>query len=164
MAADRARAAFRSARMNILRQSGLIAALLIGAQPIGCGPPRLPSEGGILAGAKFDIPVYPGARLVSKKSLMYQSDEHQNAVHSYDAINWELAVSDPVDKVVAFYDLRLPGSRQPDAPRKDSDPFNEDDEAAAEFRFHPPEAGDGDSVSISISEGSIEITQITRRD
>jgi len=150
--------------MNILRQAGLIAALLIGALPIGCGPPRLPSEGGILAGAKFDIPVYPGARLLSKQSLMYQSDEQQNTVHSYDAVTWELAVSDPVDKVVAFYDLRLPGSRRPDAPRKDADPFDEDDETAAEFQFRPPEAGEGDSVSISISEGSIEITQVTRRE
>jgi hypothetical protein len=133
----------------------------------GCGPPRVTSPTNSLAGARFDIPVYPGAKITASGSPTTFHRGDPNAPTAYDGRVWDLSFGDPVEKVVAFYDARLREARRV-APEANSDvPADDPNEAdaipVAIFRYKPSGAADDEEVTIEIYDRRIEIAQVTRQ-
>ena len=151
-----------------------------GCFAVGCGPARPGTSPETLVGAKFEIPVYPGARVVSRKSVLFHKEEmkgsNQNkkinspevggneTVSSFDALTWQLTTADPTENIVTYYKARLPDAQR--GTPEVTEPFlaGEEGETTTEFRYTPSNGKEGEAIVISIGESGLEITQITRRD
>ena len=138
--------------------------LAAGVLVAGCGPARPGTSPGTLVGARFDIPVYPGARVVSQQSLLHHKEEGANSVASFDTVIWRLSTTDRVESVIAYYKARLPEARRVDKPVENPDPADDPRDSTTEFEYRPPEGNEGDTIVISVGEEGLEIRQITRRE
>lgn len=135
--------------------------------PKGSGLP------GVVYGSQ--IPVYPSA--VFEDSMGGNYYETIGGPVTYESLSWFFKVSDPMDKVVAFYTSRLPiGSRiedeKPDseetgeAEAEDEDPqevsTNQQETEDVRFKFIPTGAEEGEDVTITISSGKLQITEVVK--
>lgn len=135
----------------------------------GCGPPRVTSGGNTLIGAKWEIPVYPSARLVSSGSPTTFHRGDPAAPTAYDGVVWKLAYNEPAERVVTFYEDQLRESRRiftspsTDPPADDIDTdANSENATIAVFRYKPEVAVDDEEVTIEIYDRRIEIAQVAR--
>lgn len=133
-----------------------------------CGPPRVASPVNSLTGAKFDIPVYPGAKIVASRppTTFHRGDPGSST--AYEGYQWSLSFSDPTEKVVMFYDSRIrearrlsAGTAENDSPDESNDPV---EEIVALYRYKPARALDDEEVTIEIYDRRIEIVQVLRKE
>ncbi len=145
----------------IHKSACILVVLGLGCGVGGCGPPRAGPSDEVLIGAKFEIPVYPGARVISKKSMMFQKADESGDMQSFDNLTWLLQSSDPVERIVAYYELRLPDAKRTELGGDDGRAASEPGTGLQEFEYVPREAHAGDRVVITIGEEGLEIAQIT---
>ncbi|MGE3317490.1 MAG: hypothetical protein AB7O26_20445 [Planctomycetaceae bacterium] len=153
--------------MNRRRAPAPLLLALMAVAFSGCGPPRVTSGGNNLVGAKFEIPVYPGARLVSSGSPTTFHRGDPASPTTYDGLVWKLSYNDPAEKVVSYYEdqlrdaQRVLASPSTDPPPDESDP-NPEPTTVALFRYKPQGAVDDEEVTIEIYDRRIEIAQVAR--
>jgi hypothetical protein len=136
-----------------------------------------PQEASVLPGVVYgsQIPVYPSA--VFEDSMGGNYYETIGGPVAYESLSWFFKLSDPMDKVVAFYASRLPiGSRI----EEEMTEGEETGEAEAEedntqklstnrqrtedvhFKFIPTGAEEGEDITITISSGKLQITEVVK--
>ena len=102
---------------------------------------------------------YPGAVYAEGAVAAYQTAEFDGAmggessgegVESSESVSWFFKTTDPLDKVVAFYEAKLPQATKEVA----------DDEVT--FRFVPAGAEPGEEVAVILGEGRIQVHESTR--
>ena len=128
---------------------------------------------GVVYGSQ--IPIYPSA--VFEDSMGGNYYETIGGPVTYESLSWFFKVSDPMDKVVAFYDSRLlSGSRieEGKTESKEAGEAEAEEENTQEvstnqqrpedvrFKFVPTGADEGEDVSITISSGKLQITEVVR--
>ncbi len=134
-------------------------------------------KGSGLPGVVFgsQIPVYPSA--VFEDSMGGNYYETIGGPVTYESLSWFFKVSDPMDKVVAFYATHLPhASRAEDeatgeqeteaseAEEEETEKENTDQQETKDVRltFVPVGAEEGEDVTIHISPGKLQITEVVK--
>ena len=161
-------------RDNPARPVRVLMACLLTAMHLGCDTAA--SGPGGLEGAKFKIPVYPGARIVEHEYSGHSGGDSFSSLEDYDDVIWTLETSDPAEKVVAFYESQLPQADKDVSEVEDESQMMEmdDDELENEDAEFPtitetlfvytPDGGDpDDSIEITINRNQIVIFQTTKR-
>ena len=106
---------------------------------VGSGGPA--SNKTKLEGAVFDIPVYQPSKVTDSMGSTSGGDDF-----TVDGMGWDLSTSDPAEKVIAWYERKLPTVEK-----------KLNDLGETEFLYQPPGAGEHETVSISIKEGGFHI-------
>jgi hypothetical protein len=161
-----------------MRVSARLSLLTLFVLPIvGLAACSKPQKGSGLPGVVYgsQIPVYPSA--VFEDSMGGNYYETIGGPVTYESLSWFFKVSDPMDKVVAFYTSRLPiGSRLEDEKAEgeetgEAEAEEEDSEEAStnrqqtedvRFTFVPTGAEEGEDVTITISSGKLQITEVVK--
>jgi hypothetical protein len=91
-------------------------------------------------------PLFPGAEYDDAMGGTV-SDETGKVVSR--SMSWFLKTSTPVDQVVAFYRTQIPGARE------------RSEGGETTFVYAPPGARSGESVTVTIRSGTLQITQET---
>ena len=113
----------------------------------GLGPAKSPIKGAVYASV---IPIYPGAKFTDIMGGNYY--EEFGGPVTFTSQSWFFDISDPVEKVVAFYRSKLPqGYRDVEA-----------EEGSVAFEWTPPGAVDGEDVTVVISEGQLQIGETVK--
>ena len=113
----------------------------------GLGPAKSPIKGAVYASV---IPIYPGAKFTDIMGGNYY--EELGGPVTFTSQSWFFDVTDPVEKVVAFYRARLPeGYRDVEA-----------EEGSIAFEWTPPGAVDGEDVTIVIRAGQLQIGETVK--
>lgn len=113
----------------------------------GLGPATSPLEGAVYASA---IPIYPGAKFTDTMGGNYY-EEFGGAV-TFTSQSWFFDLTDPVEKVVAFYRAGLPeGYRDVEA-----------EEGSIAFEWTPPGGVDGEDVTVVIRAGQLQIGETVK--
>jgi hypothetical protein len=130
-----------------------------------------------LRGAVYgsQIPVYASA--VFEDSMGGNYYETIGGPVTYESLSWFFKVSDPMDKVVAFYASRLPSGSQIEEGKTESKEVGEaeaEEENTGEastnrhptedvrFKYVPTGAEEGEDITISISPGKLQITEVVK--
>jgi hypothetical protein len=161
--------------MRPISRLGILGLLTLSVLAVGaCSKPR--KESG-LSGAVYgsQIPVYASA--VFEDSMGGNYYEAIGGPVTYESLSWFFKVSDPMDKVVAFYTSRLPiGSRleeekaegeetgEAEAEEEDSEEASSNGQQTEDvrFKFIPAGAEEGEDVTITISSGKLQITEVVK--
>ena len=93
------------------------------------------------------IPVYPKAKL---EDVMGMSEQDVGGPVTAESTSWFYVCNDPVDDIRKFYAEKLPEAEV------------EDVGGEVMFSFVPQGAESGEEVSISISEGKLQITETVK--
>ena len=106
-------------------------------------------EANALSGAVYgsQIPVYPGADY--EDSMGAETYATIGGPPTGDRLTWFFKISDPADKIVAFYKEKVP-----QATREEGE---DDDEIV--LRFAPGGAEENESVTIRIRAGKLQISE-----
>jgi hypothetical protein len=125
--------------------------LVAGALFAGCSS----SESGASAAAAFpgavyagQLPLYPSATLEGSMGGSTYGRVGGPAVSS--SLSWFFTVSDPADKVLAFYEARLSGAARGD------------DGDHPTLTLVPAGAEEGEYLRITVSPGKLQITEVVR--
>jgi hypothetical protein len=119
----------------------MFVALLAGSPALaGCSSQAPTIEGAVFAG---DVPMYKTASFASEMGGDSYSEDMDGLTRSH---SWFFATTDPVDKVVAFYDQALPNATK-----------GTDEQGFTTFVFVPEGGTFGDEVSITVRPGEIQI-------
>lgn len=112
-------------------------------------------KGSGLPGAVYgsQIPVYAAA--VFEDSMGGNYSETIGGPVTYESLSWFFKVSDPMDKVVAFYDSGLPAGSRIEEEKTES-------EETVRFKYVPTGAEEGENITISISPGKLQITEVVK--
>lgn len=136
-------------------------------------PPKGSGLPGVVYGSQ--IPVYPTA--VYEDAMGGSYYETIGGPVTYESLSWFFKVSDPMDKVVAFYSSRLPvGSRieeeetegeetgEAEAEEEDTQEVGTHQQQTEDvrFKFIPTGAEEGEDVTITISSGKLQITEVVK--
>lgn len=128
---------------------------------------------GVVYGSQ--IPVYPSA--VFEDSMGGNYYETIGGPVTYESLSWFFKVSDPMDRVVAFYATHLPhASRAEDeekgeqeteaseAEEEETEKEKTDQQETKDVRltFVPVGAEEGEDVTIHISPGKLQITEVVK--
>lgn len=128
---------------------------------------------GVVYGSQ--IPVYPSA--VFEDSMGGNYYETIGGPVTYESLSWFFKVSDPMDRVVAFYATHLPhASRAEDeekgeqeteaseAEEEETEKEKTDQQETKDVRltFVPDGAEEGEDVTIHISPGKLQITEVVK--
>lgn len=121
--------------------------LLVVALPAGCS-----RQANALSGAVYasQIPVYPGADY--EDSMGAETYATIGGAPTGDRLTWFFKVSDPAEKVVAYYKEKLPQATREEG---------EDDEEVV-LRFVPSGAEENESVTVRIRTGKLQISESVR--
>jgi len=96
------------------------------------------------------IPVYPGARLTDIMGGSYY--EETGGAATFQSQSWFFEVSDPLREVVAYYRERMPPGYRP----------AEAEAGSVAFQWTPPGAAEGESVTVIVRAGRLQIGETTR--
>ena len=123
---------------GVLRLGG-VAAFVVGllALQVACGSAEATLPGAVYAKV---VPVYPGAEY--DESMGGKSGDDIGGPVTAESTSWFFRISDPVDKVIAFYREKLPGAK-----------LAKDDLGDDVFTFIPTTAEEGEYVSVTIRKG-----------
>jgi hypothetical protein len=114
----------------------------------GRGPADSPMKGAQYAVA---IPVYPGARLTDILGGNYYAELGGEV--TFSSQSWFFEVADPVREIVAFYRERMPAGYRPE----------EAEAGSVAFQWTPPGAAEGESVTVIVRAGQLQIGETVRR-
>jgi hypothetical protein len=160
-------------RISVRLQLLTLLALSIVALAACSKPPKGSGLPGVVYGSQ--IPVYPSA--VFEDSMGGNYYETIGGPVTYESLSWFFKVSDPMDKVVAFYATRLPhASRSEDeetgeqeteaseAEEEEAEKEKTDQQETKDVRlaFVPVGAEEGEDVTIHISPGKLQITEVVK--
>ncbi len=126
------------ARLNVVMFAACVAVA-------GCSSPG----SSVLQGAVYasQIPVYPSA--VYENAMGGAFSESLGGPATAESLSWFFKVSDPVEKVVAYYEGKLPTAGR-------------SKEGGEVFTFVPRGAEAGESVSVTIRPGELQITEVVK--
>jgi len=130
-----------------------------------------------LPGAVYgsQIPIYASA--VFEDSMGGKYYETMGGPVTYESLSWFFKVSDPMEKVVAFYAGRQPSGSRIEEERTESKEAGEaeaEEETTGEastnqqpteevrFKYVPTGAEEGEDITISISPGKLHITEVVK--
>lgn len=130
-----------------------------------------------LPGAVYgsQIPIYASADFEDYMGGNYY--ETIGGPVTYESLSWFFKVSDPMEKVVAFYATRLPtGSRLEDGntEMEEAGEAEAEEESTGEgitnqppsqdvrFKYVPAGAEEGEDITISIGPGKLQITEVVK--
>ncbi len=154
-------------RLLTLLVLSVVALAACSKSPKGSGLP------GVVYGSQ--IPVYPSA--VFEDSMGGNYYETIGGPVTYESLSWFFKVSDPMDKVVAFYVTHLPhasraedeetGEQETEASEAEEEETEKDKTAQQETKdvrltFVPVGAEEGEDVTIHISPGKLQITEVVK--
>ena len=115
----------------------------------GCSAQQVEMQ---LSGARYadQTPGYASAALVSaRENTFYGNDGTAvSSVHQ-----WTFKTTDPLGRVVAFYEREIPGARKTALSDKE-----------VTFRYTPSGSGPGESVLVRLTPGEIRISEEVRPD
>jgi hypothetical protein len=109
------------------------------------------SAAAALPGAVYaaQIPVYPSATFEGAMGGKTYGSVGGPAVN--ESLSWFFAVADPPEKVLAFYEAKLPGARRD---------VNAEDEPT--LTLVPGGAEDGEYLRVTVGAGRLQITEVVR--
>ncbi len=96
---------------------------------------------------------------------------------TYESLSWFFKGSDPMDKVVVFYASRLPsgswieegktdieeiGEAETEEEKDEEVSTNQQQTGDVQFKFVPTGAEEGKDVTITISPGKLQITEVVK--
>lgn len=130
-----------------------------------------------LPGAVYasQIPVYAAA--VFEDSMGGNYYETIGGPITYESLSWFFKVSDPMDKVVAFYASRLPSESRIEEGKPEGQEAGEEDAEEertgkgstdqhptedVRFKYVPIGAEEGEDITIYISPGKLQITEVVK--
>lgn len=124
--------------------TALLAALL------GCAAQETPWAPEAAARAVYatQIPIYPGATMEDVIGSARFGDTRDSYL---EGVGWWFVVLDPKDKVVAWYEARLPEARK-----------TTDREGNVVFTITPRGADSGEDVGVTVHDGKIQVFEHTR--
>ncbi len=154
-------------RLPTLLVLSIVALAACSKSPKGSGLP------GVVYGSQ--IPVYPSA--VFEDSMGGNYYETIGGPVTYESLSWFFKVSDPMDKVVSFYATHLPhasraedeetGEQETEASEAGEEKTEKEKTAQQETKdvrltFVPVGAEEGEDVTIHISPGKLQITEVVK--
>jgi hypothetical protein len=154
-------------RLLTLLALSIVALAACSKSPKGSGLP------GVVYGSQ--IPVYPSA--VFEDSMGGNYYETIGGPVTYESLSWFFKVSDPMDKVVAFYASHLPHASRIDeeetgeeateaseAEEEEGEKENTGQQETKDVRlqFVPVGAEEGEDVTITIGPGKLQITEVVK--
>jgi hypothetical protein len=127
--------------------------LAVAALVAGCS--QGPSDGGSLPGAVYasQVPLYPSATYEDAMGGTYSAGVGGPPVS--ESLSWFFKVSDPPEKVVAFYEGKLPGAERGVI-------RGADDADDPTFTVVPTGAEDGEYIRVIVGQGKLQITEVVK--
>jgi hypothetical protein len=113
----------------------------------GLGPAKNPLKGAVYAS---EIPIYPGARFTDIMGGNYY--EESGGPVTFTSQSWFFDLTDPVEKVIQFYQAKLPPGHHE----------VEGEEGSVTFEWTPPGAVDGEDVTVVIRPGQLQIGETVK--
>jgi hypothetical protein len=123
-----------------------VAALVIGALALaGCGAKKISLPYAVYAN---EIPIYPGAVL---RDAMGSTSAGDTPESMSDGMAWFFQVEAPADKLLAFYEKRLPGARR-----------DTEWEDGVRLVWVPKGAAPGEELAVVIAENELSIREAVK--
>ncbi len=161
--------------MRIISRVSVLALLALSMIAVGaCSKSKEDSRlPGVVYGSQISL--YPSA--VFEDSMGGNYYETIGGPVTYESLSWFFKVSDPMDKVVAYYASRLPSGSRIEEGKTDFEEIGEaeteeekDEEVSTnqqqtgdvQFKFVPTGAEEGEDVTITISPGKLQITEVVK--
>jgi hypothetical protein len=127
---------------------GVVITILVAS----CSSPSSSPAVAALPGAVYasQLPLYPSATLESAMGGTTYAGRVGGRVIN-ESLSWFFAVSDPPEKVLAFYEARLSGARR-----------GVDDADDPTLTIVPSGADDGEYLRVTVRPGKLQITEVVR--
>jgi len=109
---------------------------------------------GVIDSPYFIIAVYPNATETQRVAGASRAGDVSNSTNDVDAVTWRLTTSDPVKKVIEFYENKYPNEVN-EAQAKEGY-----DGTFLQFAIRPDDGGPNDMVQFSIIQEQIIIVQV----
>jgi len=110
-------------------------------------PAKSPIKGATYAG---QVPIASGAKLEDEMGGSYYDD--LGGPVTFTSHSWFFDLATPLDETLAFYGSHLPEG----AHRVESE------EGTTAYQWRPPGSVEGEEVTIRISEGSLQVTEVVK--
>jgi hypothetical protein len=139
--------------MGRVRAAALGLGLVVTALAAGCSSTDSgPSTGAALPGAVYagQVPLYPSATFETAMGGTTYAGRIGGAVVN-ESLSWFFVVSDPPEKVLSFYESKLPGAQRG---ASDSD--------EPTLTLVPTGAEEGEYLRVTVRPGRLQITEVVR--
>ena len=141
--------------MRCVRGAFVVLGLGVAVTAFVSGCSTSSSNGGSLPGAVYanQYPIYPSATLESAMGGTYSGSVGGPAVS--ESLSWFFKVSDPPEKVLAFYEGKLSGAERGVI-------RGADDTDDPTFTVVPAGAEEGEYVRVVVGRGKLQITEVVK--